>query len=184
MVGYLDQKSLEELNFRSLGKDVQISEHARLYQPEKMSISDFSRIDDFCIISGQISIGRYVHLTPHCLVAGANEGVTLEDFTTLAYGAKVFTRSDNYQGTTLHNSTVPTEFTQVKKSPVLIRKYSIVGAGSIILPGVTLAEGTGVGAMTLITRDTEPWTLYVGIPGKSAGKLSDEAKNLPDKFAE
>ena len=183
-MGYLDQKSLEGLNFRHLGKDVQISEYARLYQTEKMSISDFSRIDDFCVISGQVSIGRYVHLTPYVLVAGAEEGVVLEDFTTLAYGAKVFTRSDNYKGATLHNSTVPKDFTLVMKSPVIIKSYSIVGAGSIVLPGVTLSEGTSVGAMTLITRDTEPWTLYVGIPGKSAGKLSDEAKNLPRKFTE
>jgi galactoside O-acetyltransferase len=42
----------------------------------------------------------------------------------------------------------------------------IVGAGSVVLPGVTLAEGTAVGAMSLVTRSTEPWSVYHGVPAR------------------
>jgi acetyltransferase-like isoleucine patch superfamily enzyme len=34
------------------------------------------------------------------------------------------------------------------------------------MPGVTLAEGSILGANSLLTKDTEPWTIYVGIPAK------------------
>ena len=39
-----------------------------------------------------------------------------------------------------------------------------------MLPGVTLAEGTIVGANSLVTKDTEPWTIYAGSPAKPIGK--------------
>ena len=34
------------------------------------------------------------------------------------------------------------------------------------MPGVTLAEGSILGANSLLTKDTEPWTIYVGSPAK------------------
>lgn len=36
----------------------------------------------------------------------------------------------------------------------------------MILPGITLAEGTAVGANSLVTQDTESWTMYFGSPAK------------------
>jgi acetyltransferase-like isoleucine patch superfamily enzyme len=32
------------------------------------------------------------------------------------------------------------------------------------MPGVTLAEGCVIGANSLVTKDTEPWTIYMGSP--------------------
>jgi dTDP-4-amino-4,6-dideoxy-D-glucose acyltransferase len=34
------------------------------------------------------------------------------------------------------------------------------------MPGVTLAEGSVVGSNSVLTKDTEPWTIYVGNPAK------------------
>jgi len=34
------------------------------------------------------------------------------------------------------------------------------------MPGITLAEGSVVGAGSVLTKDTEPWTVYVGSPAK------------------
>ena len=59
--------------------------------------------------------------------------------------------------------------------PLFIGKHSIVGAGSMIMPGVTLAEGTSVGAMSLIRKSTEAWSIYVGNPAK---KIKDRSKDL------
>ena len=61
------------------------------------------------------------------------------------------------------NPTVPEKFTNVIEEPVVIKKYSNIGAGCIILPGVTIAEGCALCAMTLATKDTKPWNLS-GIP--------------------
>ena len=41
-----------------------------------------------------------------------------------------------------------------------------IGAGAIILPNVRIAKGGVIGAGALVTKDTEPNGLYVGIPAR------------------
>jgi galactoside O-acetyltransferase len=56
-----------------------------------MSIGDYSRIDDFYVLSGKITIGRNVHIAVFCNLAGGEPGLTMEDFSGLAYHVNVFT---------------------------------------------------------------------------------------------
>ena len=84
------------------------------------------------MVSGKVTIGRNVHVTPNCLIAGGEPGLVIEDFCTLAYGVMIFTQSDDYSGATMTNSTIPKKYKAEVKQPVLIRRHSIVGAGSMI----------------------------------------------------
>lgn len=172
---YYSQNELQQLGFKSLGKNVKVSSLAAIYNHELISIGDNSRIDDFCVISGKIDIGKHVHITPQCLIAGGSHGITLADYTTLAYQVKVFTQSDDYHGHTMTNSTIPEKYKNEIKKPTSIGKFSIIGANSIVLPGANLAVGTSVGAMSLITNPTEPWGIYVGSPAK---RIRDRSKDL------
>ena len=45
----------------------------------------------------------------------------------------------------------------------------------MVFPGVTVAEGCSVGAMSLVTKDTQPWGVYVGIPAR---RLKERKKDL------
>lgn len=172
---YLTEKKLSEMGFKSLGKNVKISDRASIYNADQIEIGDYSRIDDFCVISGKIKIGRNVHIAPYCLVAGGEKGIIFEDFSGLAYQVQVFTQSDDYSGQTMTNPTVPAEFKKEAKRTVFIGRHSIVGAGSIIMPGVSLNEGTSVGAMSLVRKSTEAWSIYLGNPSK---KIKDRKKDL------
>ncbi len=179
---YYTKEELKKMGFKYLGKNVKISTKASIYYPETVEIGDNSRIDDFCIISGKVKIGRNVHIAPFCLVAGGEEGIILDDFSGLAYGVKVFTRSDDYTGLTMTNPTIPEKYKKVKKAPVYIGKHCIVGTNSIIFPGVKLAEETAVGAMTLVTKSTEPWSVYFGIPAKKIKNRKKDLLNLEKKI--
>lgn len=174
-MAYFTQEQLTQLGFKYIGKNVKISDKASFYNCDQIEIGDNSRIDDFCVISGKIKIGRNVHITPMCLVAGGEKGITFEDFTTIAYGVQVFTQSDDYSGKTMTNSTIPKEYKNEFMQKVILKRYSIVGAGSIIMPGVILAEGTSIGAKSLVLKSTEPWGIYVGNPVK---RLKDRTKDL------
>jgi acetyltransferase-like isoleucine patch superfamily enzyme len=174
-MAYLTEPQLKAIGFKSLGRNVKISDKASIYNADQIAIGDNSRIDDFCVISGNIKIGRNVHIAPYCLVAGGEQGITFEDFSGLAYQVQVFTQSDDYSGLTMTNPTIPTEYKKEAKKSVLIGRHSIVGAGSIIMPGVTLKEGTSVGAMSLVRKSTEPWSIYLGNPAK---KIKDRKKDL------
>ncbi len=174
-MAYYNNEQLKQMGFKYIGNNVKISDKASIYNYDQIEIDDNSRIDDFCVISGKIKIGRNVHITPQCLVAGGEEGIVFEDFTTIAYQVQIFTQSDDYSGKTMTNSTVPSKYKNEYKKRVIIGKHSIVGAGSIIMPGVTLAEGTSVGAMSLILTGTESWSIYIGNPAK---KLKNRKQDL------
>jgi acetyltransferase-like isoleucine patch superfamily enzyme len=174
-MAFYTAEELRKMNFKHLGKNVKISNKASIYNHELISIDDNSRIDDFCVLSGNIRIGRNVHIAVFCNLAGGEKGIVMEDFSGLAYSVNVFTQSDDYTGLSLTNPTVPDKFKIETKKEILIKRHVIVGAGSMIFPGVILEEGCSIGAMTMVTKSTEPWKIYSGIPAKP---IKNRKKNL------
>lgn len=174
-MSYHSRQVLEAMGFKALGANVLISDKASIYNPDQMALGDNVRIDDFCVLSGKLTIGRNVHLAVFVNLAGGEEGVVMEDFSGLAYGCHVFTQSDDYSGRTLTNPTIPDELKRETKAKIAIGRHCIVGTSSIILPGVTLAEGTAVGAMTMVTKSTDPWSIYFGVPAR---KVKDRKRDL------
>lgn len=165
-MAYLSRQALRDMGFSALGENVKISDRASIYNPEKIKIGDNSRIDDFCIISGNVTIGRFCHITPMCLLAGGDPGIFLSEFCTLAYGVKIFAQSDDYSGDTMVNSQIPKKFKNEYLASVVLGRQTIVGANSIIFPGVEVGEGCAIGAMTLVNASTQPWGVYIGTPAK------------------
>jgi len=165
-MAYFSQFELEQIGFKYLGKNVKISTRSSIYDAEQIEIGDNSRVDDFCLLSGRITIGRFVHAAPYCNLAGGELGIIMEDFSGLAYAVQVFTQSDDYSGESMTNPLIPDKYRKVKKTKVFIGKHAIIGTGSVIMPGVELREGTSVGAMSLVRKSTEEWSIYVGNPAR------------------
>jgi acetyltransferase-like isoleucine patch superfamily enzyme len=177
---FLSAQEVESIGFRCTGKNVLISSHACFYNAHLISIGDNVRIDDFCIINGQAYIGNHCHIAPQCIISGATKDadVTIHDFCTFAYGVKLFAKSDDYSGVTLTGATVPSIHQRHDCRSIIVGKYSIVGASSVVFPGSYLAEGTAIGAMSLLKGDkTEPWSVYVGVP---AYKLKKRQRDMID----
>ena len=98
----------------------------------------------------------------------------MEDFTTLSSGVRVFSGTDDFLGGCLANSTIPYPYRIPARSFVRIHKHAIIGANSVILPGVTIGEGAAIGAHSLVCKDCEPWTVYAGSPAKLLKKRPKE----------
>lgn len=163
---FMTNEALSRLGLKHLGENVLISDKSSIINPEMLEIGDNSRIDDFCVISGNVSIGRNVHIAIYCNVSGGSEGITFDDFSGLAYGCHVFSQSDDYSGNTLTNPTVPAKYKNETKAAVVIGRHCIVGTATLIFPGVILGEGTAVGAASMVTKSTEEWSVYTGNPAK------------------
>ena len=58
---------------------------------------------------------------------------------------------------------------------------AIIGAGTVVLPGVEIGEGTAVGAQGLVTRSLEPWGVYAGCPVR---RLKDRPQDLLEQEAD
>ncbi len=183
-MSYYTNEQLKQIGFKSLGKDVKVSDKACIYNPELIELGDYSRIDDFCIVSGRVKIGKYCHITPMCLIAGGKPGVYFDDFCTLAYGVKVFSQSDDYSGETMANSLIPAKYKNEYFEKVVFDRHVIVGAGAIVFPGVHVEEGCSVGAMSLLTKSTRSWGVYVGIPAKRVKDRKKDLVGLTNNFLE
>ena len=174
-MAYLSMDQLKTMGFKSLGLDVKISDKASIYNVDQIEIGDYSRIDDFCVISGRISIGKFVYIAPFCLLAGGEKGIIIDDFSSFSYGCKIFSQSSDYSGMFLVSPTIPMQFKLEAKALVMVNRHVNIGANSVVFPGISIAEGCSVGAMTLVNKNTKPWGVYVGIPAK---RLKDRKKNL------
>jgi galactoside O-acetyltransferase len=157
---------LQELGFKSLGENVLISDKASIYGASTIDIGSNVRIDDFCILSageGGMSIGNYVHIACYAHLIGAGR-IILEDHSQISGKASVYSSSDDFSGDYLVGPTVPSKFTNVKSATVHLNKYVVLGCNVVVLPGVTIGEGTAIGALSLVSKNLEPYKLYGGSP--------------------
>lgn len=163
------------LNLRSVGQDVIIWPLAKVIAAENITIGDSVIIDDFVFLDGgtNTKIGSFVHIAIGASICGDGE-LIMEDFSGLSGGVRVYTSNEDYLGGSLTNPAVPSPYRQSIRSYVHIGKHAIVGANSVILPGVIVGEGVAVGANSLITKDLEPWTIYVGSPARAVRERPSE----------
>ena len=168
-LGYYNEGELKAFGFKTLGTNIQIAKNCTIVNLGAISIASNVRIDSYTtIIAGKagIAIGNYVHIGVGCYLAGSH-GIVLEDFSGLSQGVKVYSQTDDYVGGVFTNPTVPSEYVKVKTGLVRLEKHVIVGSGSVILPGCTLAQGCSVGALSVIRKSTQAWKVYVGNPAKA-----------------
>jgi galactoside O-acetyltransferase len=154
-------------NFKSIGEDVFISEESLIKRPHLCEIGSHNAIDNGVTISTQLIMGDYIHISPFVVVIGGEKSkLILEDFTFIASGTKVVCGSEEYTGGGLIGATIPEEYRKINYNTIKFERFAGCGVNCSIMPGVTLAEGSILGANSLLTKDTEPWTIYVGSPAK------------------
>jgi galactoside O-acetyltransferase len=177
MNSFYSDEELSGLGLGAFGRNVLISRKASLYRPEEMLFGDHVRIDDFCILSGKVEIGSYVHISAYTAIY-ARYGVKVADFATISGRCLVYSQNDDYSGEYMTNPMVPAELLHVTGGRVVFDKYSILGAGSIVLPGVVLGEGVAVGAMSLVNKSLDAWKIYAGIPARFIRERSRNIQEL------
>lgn len=169
-----------ERKFASRGEDVQIYPRAHIVSPETVSIGDSVIIDDFVFLVGGVEtrIGSFVHLASFSSYLGGGR-LEVGDFAGVSSGTRVYTGTDDFHGGSLTGPTIPAELRKPVRSFVRIGKFAVVGANSVVLPGVTIGEGCTIGALSLVNRDCEPWTIYAGSPARPVkARRRDEIARL------
>lgn len=182
MNSFFTDEELKKLGFRSCGEGVLLSRKASIYGAEHISLGSHVRIDDFCIISGKIEIGSYVHIAAYTALYGGTQGIYIEDFANLSSRISVYAVSDDYSGKAMTNPTIPKCYKNVIEKAVRIERHVIVGATSVILPGTTLHEGSAFGCFSMVNRDSEPWSYNVGIPFRKLRERSRDLLELETQF--
>ena len=145
----------------------QIGEGTRIWR--QAQVREGARIGRGCIIGKGVYIGVDVLIGDRVKIqnnASIYHGVTIEDGVFI--GPHVC----------LTNDKLPRAITpdgQLKRDadwevgPILIRYGASIGAGAIILPGVTVGRFALVGAGSVVTRDVVAHGLVVGNPAELVG---------------
>lgn len=103
-------------------------------------------------IGDNVSIGKSVML----LAIG---GITVGDNVMIGHGAQIISA-----GHRIPEGDTPMRFSGVEHAPIVIESDAWIGAGAIVLPGVTVGQGAVVAAGAVVTHDVDPLTIVGGIP--------------------
>jgi galactoside O-acetyltransferase len=182
---FLTTAEVANLGLASSGVDVQISRDARLYGASRISVGSHVRIDAFTFIAAgaQMTIGDYVHIAPFCSLTGSG-GIVMDDFSGLSGRVSIYSSSDDYSGRTMTNPTVPAELKNVKSAPVHLGRHVIIGAGSVLLPGASIGEGSAVGALCLVSTPLPEWKIFAGNPLRLVGRRRRDLLELKRSLLE
>jgi len=148
---------------REIGKNVFIG-HFNVFR-DNVKIGDRTKIGHHCVFEGDIVIGEDCLIQPQCNITA---GTVIEDKVFIGQG--VITGNDKRM-VHLRRDKVPFN----SAAPVFKRGCRI-GMGSVILPGVVIAEETFVAAGSVVTSDTEPFSLYKGNPARKIGQIPEEER--------
>ena len=163
---FYTKEELNEMGFKSIGENVLISDKASIYGVKNIEVGSNVRIDDFCIISageGGIKIGNYVHIACYAHLIGSGQ-IIVEDHAQISGKVSIYSSSDDFSGDYLVGPTVPKDFTNVKSLTVHLKKYVILGCNVVVLPGVTIGEGSAIGALSLVSKSLPEYGIYGGNP--------------------
>ena len=144
---------------------------------QNSNIPDSTNIWQFCVVLPGAQIGENVNICSHCfiennVIIGNNvtikcgvqiwDGIVLED--NVMIGSNVTFTNDMYPRAKNKNW---------KMLPTKICKGATVGAGSTILPGITIGECAMVGAGSVVTKNVPSGEVWVGNPAKFIKRVED-----------
>lgn len=139
------------------------------------NIPQNTRVWQFCVILPAAQIGEECNICSHCLVenkviignrctikSGVQlwDGIELED--EVFIGANVSFTNDKYP----HSHCKEWSLLKTK-----VCKGATIGAGSTILPGLTIGEGAMIGAGSVVTKNVPAGELWVGNPARCISKI-------------
>lgn len=126
------------------------------------------RIDDFCLLVGNITVEDYVHIGAFSGLHASKKGhFVFRSFSGISSNVHIYASSDKFDGEYITaRPGIPNDCLDDICREVVLGKYSQIGTCSVVLPFGSLGEGVAVGAMSLVNKYLAPWNVYAGIPCK------------------
>ncbi len=121
-------------------------------------IAAFTRIK---ATDGTLIIGSHVSIGSNCFISAHSGGVQIGDYTMFGPNVSVVGNSYKYD-----RFDIPMCMQEKTSKGIKIGNDVWLGAGSIILDGVTIHEGAIVGAGAVVTKDVAKNTVVAGVPAK------------------
>lgn len=105
-------------------------------------------------LGSNVKIGSNVSIMYNLLCMSAG-GITIEDGAQIAANCSLISNNHDFYDRAI-----------ITCKPVVIKRNAWIGAGSTILPGVTVGENAIVAAGSVVTKDVAANTVVGGVPAK------------------
>jgi len=196
-LGYVVRKIVARRIFRSVGKGLILGRWLVIRHPGRIQIGDNVAIDDYVFLdaSGSGERGIELHdgviLSRNCVVQGKLAHVVLENrvdvgcncvFSSIRgveIGESTIIAGNCYFGGAryFHSDLEMPIMDQgnFSRGAVVVGPHCWIGAGAVVLDGVTIGRGCIVGAGAVVTRDVEPFSIVAGVPAKVIGTRKPES---------
>jgi len=149
------------------GEDVFISAAVEIRRPHLVHLGSHIAIDSGFYCTTAVRLSDYIHIGPQVTVIGGSSAMLeMRGFNTIGAGSRLLCASDEFLGGGLSGIAPPEWRDDVRVEPIVFAAFASVGTNAVIHPGVTLGEGCVIGSCSLVTRNTEPWTIYRGVPAR------------------
>jgi len=147
------QKELLELGFDAVGDNPFVSRDARFYAITG-SLGENVRIDAFSILTGKVFLRDNTHISPFCFLGGTGGSIEMAAGSGLSTHVSIFTKSADYTSHDLKNSSKI-------YGNVYIGENSIIGAGSKVMPSVTISKNVSVGCHCVINENIQSGSVII-----------------------
>ncbi|MCQ2770999.1 MAG: N-acetyltransferase [Clostridia bacterium] len=142
---------------------------------QNKNIPESSNVWQYCVVLSGAQIGENVNICSHCFI---ENDVKIGNNVTIKCGVQVWDGIELEDNVMIgSNVTFTNDMYPRAKNPdwkllrTKICKGATVGAGSVILPGITIGEKAFIAAGSVVTKDVPAGELWIGSPAKFYKKV-------------
>lgn len=110
---------------------------------------------------GHIEIGSNTKISPETIIQGPGKGVIIGKNALIAGHCLFISANHNFDRTD-----IPITEQKENSKGILIEDDVWIGAGCRILDGVTIGQGSVIGAGSVVNHSIPPYSIAVGVPAK------------------
>lgn len=183
-----------------VGRRVQILHAARLSTGRGVTLEDDVRIDALSRrgvkLGNNVSIAKFTIIEATGVISNLGEGLDIGansnlgdySFVGAAGGVRIGQNVLIGQRVSFHSedhlferTDLPIKAQGVRRRGIVVEDDCWLGAGVIVLDGVTIGQGSVVAAGSVVTRDVAPYSIVAGVPARWIRRRGDE---LPESDEE
>ncbi len=137
-------------------------------------VSPTTNIWQYVVVLPNARIGEYCNICAHCFI---ENDVVIGNYVTVKCGVYLWDGiliEDNVQigpNVTFTNDKYPRAKQKFELQHTIIKKNASIGAGSVILGGVTIGENALIGAGSVVTKNVPANELWLGNPARFIRKI-------------
>lgn len=135
----------------------------------------------FCVILPNARIGENCNICSHCFIENdvvIGNNATIKCGVQLWDGMRIEDNAFIGSNVAFTNDKYPRSKQAYNQLPIIIKRGASIGAGSVILGGVTIGENSMIGAGSVVTEDVPAGELWYGNPARFVRKVKANSETI------